>query len=301
MDLSNELDIPHIQWFPGHMKKAQRLVEENLKLVDIIIELRDARLPSSSANLMLTKIISHKMRIIALNKADLADLRSTKLWLKSFKEQNVVAVAIDSISGHGLKNLIKSVEEIAHSKKEKVSQKTKVMRAIRCMVVGTPNVGKSSLINRLAGSAKTKTENRPGVTRAKQWIKVNSRLEILDMPGILWPKFDDQSVALKLAFTGAINDEIYDKERVAILLAEFLRAKYPQKLVDRFHLTSLDDLPTNGQDILEFLGRKRGFLLKGGTIDIEKTVTMLFNEFRSGKLGKITLELPPVSTIGEER
>ena len=201
-------DIPNLQWFPGHMKKAQRLIEENLKLVDVVIELLDARIPLSSANPMLAEIIKDKPRMIALNKSDLADSASTKKWLDYFKAQGVPAVTIDSMKGKGMKQLVKVAEDLARPKTEKFVSKGAKPRAARCMILGIPNVGKSSLINRLAGAVKAKAADKPGVTRAKQWIKIGTNLDLLDTPGILWPKFEDQTVGLKLAFTGAINDDI---------------------------------------------------------------------------------------------
>lgn len=285
------IDIPVLQWFPGHMKKAQRLIEENLKLVDVVIELLDARIPASSANPMLAEIVREKPRMIALNKADLADSKSTRLWLKYFREQGISAVAIDSLKGKGMKQLVNTAEELARPKTEKFVAKGGRVRAARCMILGIPNVGKSSLINRLAGAVKAKSANQPGVTRAKQWIKIGSNLDLLDTPGILWPKFEDQTVGLKLAFTGAINDDIYDREQVTALLLSSLRRDHPERLAERFKLKG--EMPEDGLELLAAVGRKRGCLVKGGIVDLEKAQNIVLNEFRAGKLGLLTLDKLP--------
>lgn len=295
MDKEMRKDIPTLQWFPGHMKKAQRLIEENLKLVDVVIELLDARIPASSANPMLAEIIKGKPRMIALNKADLADSRSTKAWLDYFRSQGIVAVAIDSVKGKGMKQLVKAAEDLARPKTEKFVSKGAKARAARCMILGIPNVGKSSLINRLAGAVKAKAANQPGVTRAKQWIKIGSNLDLLDTPGILWPKFEDQTVGLKLAFTGAINDDIYDREQVTALLLASLRQNYPERLVERFKFKG--EMPTDGLELLEAVGRKRGCLVKGGIVDLEKAQNIVLNEFRAGKLGLVTLDTVPADNV----
>ena len=289
-------DLPNLQWFPGHMKKAQRLIEENLKLVDIIIELLDARIPYSSANPMLAEIIKDKPRLVALNKSDLAAPAMTKAWLAYFKGQGMAAVSIDSLNGKGMKQLVKLAEDLARPKTEKLVAKGGKARAARCMILGIPNVGKSSLINRLAGSVKAKAADKPGVTRAKQWIKLGSNLDLLDMPGILWPKFEDMTVGLKLAFTGAINDDIYDREKVTALLLESLRRDHPERLTERFKFKG--ELPETGLELLDAVGRKRGCLVKGGVVDLEKAVNIVLTEFRSGKLGPVTLDAVPAE---EER
>ncbi|MBR4695504.1 MAG: ribosome biogenesis GTPase YlqF [Selenomonadaceae bacterium] len=282
-------ELPALQWFPGHMKKAQRIIEENLKLVDVVIELLDARIPMSSANPMLKEIIVGKPRVIALNKSDLADPAMTKRWLDCFHKQGLQAVAIDSVKGTGIKTLIKLSEELARPRTEKLVEKGAKARSARCMILGIPNVGKSSLINRLAGAVKAKTADKPGVTRAKQWIRIGTNVELLDTPGILWPKFEDRMVGLKLAFVGSINDEIYDLEQVSLLLLELLQRSYPNRLAERFKLA---EMPETGQELLDSIGRKRGCLLKGGIIDREKVWRIVMSEFRSGKLGKVTLDEP---------
>ena len=291
MDEMEREGLPNLQWFPGHMKKAQRLIEENLKLVDVAIELLDARIPYSSANPMLAEIIKDKPRLVALNKSDLADPAMTKAWLAYFKGQGMAAVSIDSLNGKGLKQLVKLAEDLARPKTEKLVAKGGKARAARCMILGIPNVGKSSLINRLAGSVKAKAADKPGVTRAKQWIKLGSNLDLLDMPGILWPKFEDMTVGLKLAFTGAINDDIYDREKVTALLLESLRRDHPERLTERFKFKG--ELPETGLELLEAVGRKRGCLVKGGVVDLEKAVNIVLTEFRSGKLGPVTLDAVP--------
>ncbi len=295
--MDNKQDMPQLQWFPGHMKKAQRLIEDNLKLVDVVIELLDARIPFSSANPMLAEIIKTKPRMIALNKIDLADPGMTKKWLNYFKAQGIIAVGIDSAKGRGMKQLVSAAEMLAKPKTEKFVAKGAKARAARCMILGIPNVGKSSLINRLAGAVKAKTADKPGVTRAKQWIKIGSNLDLLDTPGILWPKFEDKTVGLKLAFTGAINDDIYDREQVTALLLEVMRRDYAARLIERFKFKG--ELPEFGLDLLEAIGRKRGCLVKGGLVDLEKAQNIVLNEFRAGKLGLVTLDEVPAAGKAE--
>ena len=295
--MDNKQDMPQLQWFPGHMKKAQRLIEDNLKLVDVVIELLDARIPFSSANPMLAEIIKTKPRMIALNKIDLADPGMTKKWLNYFKAQGIIAVGIDSAKGRGMKQLVSAAEMLAKPKTEKFVAKGAKARAARCMILGIPNVGKSSLINRLAGAVKAKTADKPGVTRAKQWIKIGSNLDLLDTPGILWPKFEDKTVGLKLAFTGAINDDIYDREQVTALLLEVMRRDYAARLIERFKFKG--ELPESGLDLLEAIGRKRGCLVKGGVVDLEKAQNIVLNEFRAGKLGLVTLDEVPAAGKAE--
>lgn len=292
IDKDGKIELPNIQWFPGHMKKAKELVEDNLKLVDVVIELLDARIPASSANPMLQEIVVNKPRLVALNKADLADPAMTKRWLEYFKAQGIPAVAIDSVTGKGTKQLIKQTEELARAKTEKLVSKGANARKARVMILGIPNVGKSSLINRLAGAVKAKAADKPGVTRAKQWIRIGKELDLLDTPGILWPKFEDMKVGLKLAFTGAVNDEVYDLEQVTGLLLEVLRKDYPERLQERFKFKT--ELPETAADLMEAIGRKRGCLLRGGVIDYEKVQRIVLNEFRGGKLGVVSLDTPPV-------
>lgn len=283
-------DLPTVHWFPGHMAKARRLIVDNLKLVDVVIILLDARIPYSSANPMLKEIIADKPYAVALNKADLADPEVTKAWVAAFKEKNVQAVSIDAMTGKGMKPLVKITEQLAKAKTDKLVSRGANPRAARVMILGIPNVGKSSLINRLAGAARTRTADKPGVTRAKQWIKIGKNLELLDMPGVLWPKFEDMTVGLKLAFTGAINDEAYDMEKVVQVFLTTMLRDYPERLTERYKIT--EPLPADTEAALEIIGRKRGFLLKGGRIDLEKTRRILLNEFRAGKLGLVSLDQP---------
>ena len=291
MDKDTSRELPVIQWYPGHMKKARQLVEENLKLVDVVVELLDARIPISSANPMLREIIEGKPRIVALNKMDLADEKATKRWLTYFRGQGLFAAALDSATGKGIRELLALIAKAARYKTEKLLAKGVAARKARVMILGIPNVGKSSLINRLAGAAKAKTADKPGVTRAKQWIRIGAEADLLDTPGILWPKFEDKEVGLKLAFTGAVNDEIYDMESVARLLLEILLRDYPERLQERFKFKQI--MPQNVDELMEMIGRKRGCLLKGGRIDMEKVHHILLSEFRMGKFGKISLDVPP--------
>ena len=290
-------DIPIIQWYPGHMKKARELVEENLKLVDVVVELLDARIPAASANPMLREIVGDKPRVVALNKRDLADEKMTKCWLEYFRAQKLPAVALDSVTGKGMRELLALIEKAAKHRTERLVSKGVAARKARVMILGIPNVGKSSLINRLAGAAKAKTADKPGVTRAKQWIRIGADVDLLDTPGILWPKFDDRAVGLKLAWTGAVNDEIYDLENVAHLLLAALRRDHPERLQERFKFN--EALPETTEELMEAIGRKRGCLLKGGRIDFEKVQHILLTEFRMGKFGKISLDVPPTEPSEE--
>lgn len=279
------MDEKILQWFPGHMRKAQRLIQENLPLVDLVIELLDARIPLSSQNPMLREIIQDKPRLIVLGKADLA--ANIDAWLKKFREENLPAVAVDAVKGTGVKRLIELAKSLTESKTHKLAKHGAKPRAARVMIVGIPNVGKSSLINRLAGMNHVKIENRPGVTRAKQWIKIADGLDLLDMPGILYSKFDDADVALKLSWTYAISDEIHDLEPVVCKLLETLAAKFPAGLIERYKIT---DLPTDGHELLNQIGLKRGCIRKGGVLDTDKALRLVLSDFRAGKLGKVTLD-----------
>ena len=297
MENNNIINIPSLQWYPGHMRKAERLVKENLKLVDVVVELLDARIPMSSANPVLREIVGGKPRVIVLNKADLADEATTRAWMKYFAAQGITAVPVDAVKGRGVKELVQAIAKYAKPKTDKLVQHGAKARAARCMILGIPNVGKSSLINRLSGESKTKVENRPGVTRAKQWIRINAQLELLDMPGILWPKFEDQQAALHLAFTGAINDNVYDVASVVLLLLDTLRVKYPSDLTERYCLDG--NLP-RGVELLEEIGRKRGCLRAGGRIDDEKAQQIVLTDFRSGRLGHVTLDTLPFTESAED-
>lgn len=273
-----------LQWFPGHMKKAERLIQENLPLVDIVIELLDARIPISSQNPMLREIIQDKPRLIVLNKADLA--ANVDAWLKKFRADDLPAVAVDSVKGSGIKQLITLAKSLAESKTHKFAKHGAKPRSARAMIVGIPNVGKSSLINRLAGMNHTKIENKPGVTRAKQWIKIADGLDLLDMPGILYPKFDDADVALKLSWTYAISDEIHDLEPTVCKLLEVLAEKFPAGLIERYKI----EISGDGHEILNKIGLKRVCIKKGGVLDTDKALRLVLSEFRAGKLGKVNLD-----------
>ena len=297
MENNNIIDIPSLQWYPGHMRKAERLVKENLKLVDVVVELLDARIPLSSENPVLREIVGGTPRLIVLNKADLADEAATRAWVKYFAAQGLAAVPVDAVKGRGIKELVQAIAKCAKPKTDKLVQHGAKARAARCMILGIPNVGKSSLINRLSGGSKTKVENRPGVTRAKQWIRLGAQLELLDMPGILWPKFEDQQAALHLAFTGAINDNVYDVASVVLLLLDTLRTAYPSALIERYRLEG--ELPS-GVELLEEIGRKRGCLRAGGRVDDEKAQQIVLTDFRSGRLGHVTLDTLPFTESAED-
>lgn len=274
----------NLNWFPGHMQKAKRLIIENLSLVDLVIELLDARIPISSQNPMLQEIIGDKNRLIVLNKADLA--ANVDISLKNFRDNNFPAVAVDSVKGSGIKQLISLAKSLTQSKTNKFSKFGAKPRSARVMIVGIPNVGKSSLINRLAGMNHTKIENKPGVTRAKQWIKIADGLDLLDMPGILYPKFDNPDVALKLSWIYAISDEIHDLEPTVCKLLETLAEKFPNGLIERYKI----EISTDGHEILNKIALKRGCIKKGGVIDTDKALKLILTDFRAGKLGKVFLD-----------
>ena len=271
------------------MRKAERLVKENLKLVDVVVELLDARIPMSSANPVLREIVAGKPRLVVLNKSDLAEPAATRAWVQYFASQDIVAVPVDAVKGSGTKELVQAIQKLAAPRTEKLAKHGAKPRAARCMILGIPNVGKSSLINRLSGDARTKVENRPGVTRAKQWIRIGTQLELLDMPGILWPKFEDAHAALRLAFTGAISDTVYDVGGVVLQLLQVLHADNPATLRDRYGL--VENLP-EGVELLEEIGRRRGCLVRGGRIDYEKAEQIVLTDFRSGRLGRVMLDPP---------
>ena len=287
MTENNFENFPALQWFPGHMKKAERLIRENLKIVDVAVELLDARIPLSSQNPMLREILGEKPRVTVLTKSDLADEIQTQAWLKKFRAENISAVAVDAAHGKGIKNLVAEIKKLAEAKTHKLTKYGAKPRSARAMVIGIPNVGKSSLINKLAGMNHTKIENRPGVTRAKQWIKIADGLDLLDTPGILWPKFEDKEAALKLAWTFAVNDETYDLETSVKLLLETLAKKNSAGICERFKLEKVSE---RGDELLQEIGMKRGCIRKGGILDTEKVVRLVLSEFRVGKFGKITLD-----------
>lgn len=279
-----------IQWFPGHMAKARREVAEKLKQVDLVLELLDARIPNASRNPMIDEIVGRKPRFILLNKADLADPSKTEAWITFFNKKEITAIPVDAISGKGLDLIPKWAERLTAQVQQKREEKGMKKRAVRAMILGIPNVGKSSLINRLAKRAVAKTGDRPGVTKAQQWIKAGNSLELLDTPGILWPKFEDERVGYLLAATGAIRDEILDPLEVAYVLIGILKEAYRDRLMARY---LLQELPQEPYRVLDMIGQKRGILRRGGEIDIERTAILFLKEVRDGKLGGLTLETPP--------
>ena len=281
----------NIQWFPGHMAKTRRMIAENLKNVDAVIELLDARIPYSSRNPEIQKLCADKPTLILLNKASLADPAVTHAFAKHYENQHTRCLETDCVSGQGLSQIAPALRELCHEKLQRYEEKGMSGRSIKVMVVGIPNVGKSSLINRICGNKKAKVENRPGVTLDKQWVATNIGILLMDMPGVLWPKFEDPTVGENLAMTGAIKDDILDIESIAMALCGRLRTMYPSLLCERYKLPSL---PTTEEmdnyDLLEYIGRKRGFLISGGEVDTERCANMLIDEFRAAKIGRISLD-----------
>lgn len=273
----------NINWYPGHMKKTREMIQSNLKLVDIIIEILDARIPNSSKNPIINEITANKKRIILLNKADLADKKETYEWIRLFEKEGFKAIEIDALNGRGIDKLYKILDEFQAERDEEKRNS----RPLRIMILGVPNVGKSSLINKLSGRKSTKTGNKPGITKGKQWISLENGMQLLDTPGILWPKFEEPEVGLNLAFAGSIKDEILEIQDIGLELIGFLSDKYPEEFMNRYKLSELsDDKLTN----MEALALKRGFILPGKRIDYERTARTVIDEFRAGKIGKITLE-----------
>lgn len=279
-----------VQWFPGHMAKTRRLIKESLSLVDGVVEIVDARIPYSSSNPELNQIIKNKPRIILLNKADIADSNATRLWIDYYKSKGMYALPVDCRTGKGLNQFVPTVRQALSKVIKRNEEKDMHGKPLRLMVVGIPNTGKSSFINRMAGNSKAKVADKAGVTRQNQWFVVGNGIELLDTPGVLWPKFEDREVGDKLAFTGAVKDEVTDIETLSCRLLETLSKTRPQAILNRYKIDSVDNL--QGWEILELIGKKRGFLIKGGEINYERTAVMLCDEFRGGKLGDITLELP---------
>ena len=293
-------DTTKVQWFPGHMAKTRRIMQSNLKLVDVVVEITDARIPYSSRNPEMDRLVGSKPRLLLLNKADSADEAVTSQWIDYYKKKGITAVATDCRSGKNINKFKSALKELMAEQVKTWEAKGMHGRPIRMMIVGIPNVGKSSFINRLAGSKRAKVEDRPGVTRGKQWETLDDNTELLDMPGVLWPKFEDKTVGERLAFTGAVKDNILDTEYLACRLLELLCEEYPEMLVGRYNI-SLEDLPENddmtagclkGFELLERIGRKRGFLISGGEINTERAAAAVLDEFRAGKLGRISLESP---------
>ena len=289
--------MEHINWYPGHMKKTQRAIEEAIKKVDAVCEILDARIPLSSRNPDIDALTAGKPRLIVLNHTDQADSAKTKLWSAYFRRCGYAVMETAAKSGAGVKEFVPAVRALLSEKLQRYAEKGQAGRTIRVMVVGIPNVGKSTFINRVAGKIRAKAENRPGVTRSNQWVNVGGSLELLDTPGILWPKFEDQAAALRLAFIGAIRDEVMDLEELACALMEFLARDYPACLLERYKVSP--ETGESGYDLLCRAGRKRGFLVSGGEVDTERMAKVLMDEFRSGKLGRFTLEQP--EAVQEQR
>jgi len=281
--------MQQLQWYPGHMAKTRRLIEENLKYIDVVVEITDARIPFSSRNPCFDDILGKKPRLIVLNKSDLADKEATKKWLDFYKKKGIKVIPISCTTGAGVSNITAAARDTIKEKIEREKEKG-LNRTVKIMMVGIPNVGKSTLINRLVGKTSAKTGDRPGVTRGKQWLRLKNEIELLDTPGILPPKFEDQSIAKKLAYTGAIKDEIMNIELLSYSLLEELKQRYPDLLGARYKISDFDSL--EGHEILEMIGRKRGCIISGGEIDTERAANLVIDELRSCKIGNISLELP---------
>lgn len=279
----------NINWYPGHMAKAKRKILESLKIVDIVAEIIDARVPKSSKNPDIDSIILNKPKIIVLSKSDLADPNKTSKWIDFYKNQKFYVIAVNCKTGKGINLFVPAIKTVLEDKIEKAKTKG-INKNLRVMVVGTPNSGKSSFINRLSNGKKAKVENRPGVTRGNQWFSISKDIELLDTPGVLWPKFEDKFVGEKLAFTGAIKDQIIDIEQLAVSLLDYLNCNYRKNLVCRYKLEDCNLDEKVGEDLLILIAKKRGMFVSGGEIDKERASTMVLEEFRNGKLGRITLD-----------
>ncbi len=286
-------EMQNIQWFPGHMTKTKRKIQESLKLVDAVAEIIDARVPQSSRNPDLDGLLGSKPRLILLNKCDMADSRETARWIAYFKNKGIGAIAVDCKSGKGISGFMPAVRELLCDRIKSWEEKGMKNRTIRVMVVGIPNVGKSSFINKVANKSRAKAEDRPGVTRGNQWYTIGNGFELLDTPGVLWPKFDDPAVGERLAFTGAVKDQIIDTELLAVRLLEVLKERPTEAFLTRFKLMKDDITGLPPYELLELIGRKRGMLISGGEIDTLRAANMLLDEYRGAKLGKITLEGAP--------
>lgn len=283
-------DTMHIQWYPGHMTKTRRMIESNRSLVDLVVEIIDARIPIASRNPDLDELVEGKPRLIVLNRADQADPGMNRVWSAYFRSQGHAVLQTDCKTGTGVKQFSPVIQELLREQRERWVQRGQVGRPIRAMVVGVPNVGKSTFINKVSGKKSAIAQNRPGVTRGKQWVSVDAGLDLLDTPGILWPKFDDPVVGMHLAFTGAVKDDILDLETLANHLMKLLASRYPQAIAQRYKVEVPEDF--DSWDLMEQAGRKRGFLISGGEVDTERMSRILLEEYRSGKLGRFTLEDP---------
>lgn len=278
----------HFQWYPGHMTKARRMMQENIKLIDLVIELVDARIPLSSRNPDIDELGRQKSRLILLNKADLAENKWNDAWIEYFKDKGYLAVKVNSKKGGGIKNIQSVIQEACKEKIEKDRKRGILNRPVRAMVVGIPNVGKSTFINTLAGKACAKTGNKPGVTKGKQWIRLNKGVELLDTPGILWPKFEDQQVGMKLAFIGSIKDEILNTEELAAEFLKFMQHHYPGIIAGKYNIEETGDV----YEVLNRIAESRHCIVRGNELDVEKAAALLMDDFRSGRLGELTLEYP---------
>ena len=292
-------DKTNINWYPGHMAKTKKQIEENLKLIDVVVELIDSRIPISSQNPDIVALTKNKKKIIILNKCDLSDEKQNNLWIEYFKRKGIPTILTDSNTGRGIQDAVKTIENIMEDDLNKLAKKGRVGRKIRVMVLGIPNVGKSSFINRVAKKTSTQVANKPGVTRKNQWIRINENIELLDTPGVLWPKFESNEVALNLAFTGTIKDNILEITDIAYYLTKYLLENYRRNLCERYKLDETEvekilnrDEPENINiyDIMLLIGRKRGTIMSGGNVDEEKIARIIIDEFRNGIIGKITLE-----------
>ena len=286
----NDSQKQTVQWFPGHMAKTRRLIKESLPFVDLVTEIVDARIPMSSSNPELKEMIGNKPRIVLLNKCDVADEKTTARWVEYYRNMGVNALPVDCRTGKGLNAYLPLVRRVLKDKIKRNEEKGMVGKPLRVMVVGIPNTGKSSFINKMAGRNRAKVADKPGVTRSNSWFAVGSGIELLDTPGVLWPKFDDRSVGDKLAFIGSVKDEVIDIESLAMRLINLLKNGYEDRLSERFKITDFAD--KEDYEILEMIGRKRGMLISGGEIDYERASVMILDEYRGGKLGRLSLDFP---------
>lgn len=287
----------NINWYPGHMLKTKKQIIEDLKLIDVVVELLDARIPMSSRNPDIQRIVQNKKRLVLLNKSDLAEDSQTKKWIEYYKNNNITAIPCDANLGKGIKEILKQIENIMEEEMQKAAIKGRIKRNIRIMILGIPNVGKSSLINRLCNKKSAVVGNRPGVTKQKQWVRIANNIELLDTPGVLWPKFEDETVALNLAYTGSIKDEVLQAIEISFSLLTYLYNNYKTNLLERYKITEneLEQIVSEDENeelynLMKLIGKKRGAVVSGGEIDDEKTAIIILNDFRNGKLGKITLE-----------
>ena len=295
--MSNEKSCAstNINWYPGHMAKTKRQIIEDMKLVDVVIELLDARIPKSSQNPDIQGMLKNKKKIVILNKSDLADEKETKKWIEYFKKKNILAIDVDSNQGKGIKQVSQAIEKIMEDELKIQNSKGRIRKTIRVMIVGIPNVGKSSFINRISKKTTMTVGNKPGVTRQKHWIRIGNQIELLDTPGVLWPKFESEEVGLNLAYTGSIKEEILEKTEIAYNLLKFLDENYSSDLYAKYKISEqeIDEIKDNPQYTLELMyliGKKRGALISGGNIDEEKVAKIILDDFKNGRIGKITLE-----------